>query len=384
MTAITGTVALEENSLSSEYPLTVAVAVTAVGNIVHFLAVSLYHGDICIVPSAITDVAAHKPLAVWAPFKPDVAIRVRIVVLAIEHGAHFLRLQVDDAEGSTILIESHLLAVRTVGRILRSNIGLGELLLFYLGAVSKVLLLLVLDLSLENLPYAIALRSIDQTSAIRSKAQVAFLLRSIGDSLGGLVFCRGNIYITVHHESHLLGIWRKGNLGSTPRLHLADEAWFIVVCSDGDADLLRLCTFLYGIDFAIETIAEQTVIRRSEETDRILLLLGNLGILTACDVAAVDIEGTILLAEIVEALVVGSPYRVAVLALEGSKLLVLSIVEHPDISGDRRSMVLAPCILITLLVVIEHLTVLVDADVLHRKNGIQLRTTALCAYLVNL
>lgn len=75
---------------------------------------------------------------------------------------------------------------------------------------------------------------------------------------------------------------------------------------------------------------------------------------------------------------------VAVLALEGSKLLVLSIVEHPDISGDRRSMVLAPCILITLLVVIEHLTVLVDADVLHRKNGIQLRTTALSAYLVNL
>ena len=47
-------------------------------------------------------------------------------------------------------------------------------------------------------------------------------------------------------------------------------------------------------------------------------------------------------------------------------------------------MVLAPCILITLLVVIEHLTVLVDADVLHRKNGIQLRTTALSAYLVNL
>ena len=256
MTAITGTVALEENSLSAEYPLAVAVAVTAVGNIVNFLSISLYYGDICIVPSAITDVAAHEPLAVWAPFKPDVAIRVRIVVLAIEHGAHFLRLQVDDAEGSTILIESHLLAVRTVGRILRSNIGLGELLLFYLRAVSKVLLLLVLDLSLENLPYAIALRSIDQTSAIRSKAQVAFLLRSIGDSLGGLVFCRGNIYITVHHESHLLGIWRKGNLGSTPRLHLADEVWFIVVCSDGDADLLRLCTFLYGIDFAIETIAE--------------------------------------------------------------------------------------------------------------------------------
>ena len=47
-------------------------------------------------------------------------------------------------------------------------------------------------------------------------------------------------------------------------------------------------------------------------------------------------------------------------------------------------MVLAPCILITLLVVIEHLTVLVDADVLHRKNRIQLRTTALSAYLVNL
>ena len=162
MTAITGTVALEENSLSSEYPLTVAVAVPAVGNIVHFLSISLYYGDICIVPASVTDVAAHEPLAVWAPLKPDVAIRVRIVVLAIEHGAHFLRFQVDDEEDSTILIESHLLAVRTVGRILRSNIGLGELLLFYLGAVSKVLLLLVLDLSLGKIwPYAIALRSID-------------------------------------------------------------------------------------------------------------------------------------------------------------------------------------------------------------------------------
>ena len=350
----------------------------------HFLAVSLYHGDICIVPAAGAYVAAHNPLAVWAPFKPDVAISIRIVVLAIEYGAYFLRLQVDDAKDSTVFIESYFLAVRTIGWILRSNIGLGELLLFYLGAVSKVLFLLVLDLSLENLPYTIALRSIDQTSAIRSKAQVALLLRSIGDSLGSLVFSRCNIYIAVHHESHLLGIWRKRNLGSTPRLHLADEAWFIVICCDGDVDLLRLSTFLYGIDFAIETIAEQTVIRRSEETDRILLLLGNLGILSACDVAAVDIEGTILLAEIVETLVVGSPYRVAVFALEGSKLLIFSIVEHPDISGDRRGMVLAPCILVTLLVVIEHLTVLVDADVLHRKNGIQLRTTALCAYLVNL
>ena len=166
----------------------------------------------------------------------------------------------------------------------------------------------------------------------------------------------------MHHESHLLGIWRKCNLGSAPRLHLADEAWFIVVCSNGDVDLLRLCTFLYGIDFAIETIAEQTVVRRSEETDRVLLLLGNLGILTACDVA----------------------YRVAVLTLEGSYLLVLAVVEHPDISGDRRGMVFAPCILVTLLIVIEHLTVLVDGDVLHRKNRIQLRTTALSAYLVNL
>ena len=188
----------------------------------------------------------------------------------------------------------------------------------------------------------------------------------------------------MHHESHLLGIWRKCNLGSAPRLNLADEAWFIVVCSDGDVYLLRLSTFLDGIDFAIETIAEQAVIRRSKETDRVLLLLGNLGILTACDVAAVDVEGTILLAEIVEALVVGSPYRVAVLTLEGSKLLVLAAIEHPDISGDRRGVVLAPCILVTLLVVIEHLTVLVDGDVLHRKNGIQFRTTALCAYLVNL
>ena len=36
-------------------------------------------------------------------------------------------------------------------------------------------------------------------------------------------------------------------------------------------------------------------------------------ILSACDVAAVDVEGTVLLAEIVEALVVGSPYRLSLI-----------------------------------------------------------------------
>ena len=47
-------------------------------------------------------------------------------------------------------------------------------------------------------------------------------------------------------------------------------------------------------------------------------------------------------------------------------------------------MVLAPCILVTFLVVVEHLSVLVDADVFHRQNGIQFWTTALGTYLVNL
>ena len=335
MTAISGTVALEEHRLSAEHPFSVAVAIAAVGYVMHLLAIGLHHGYVGVVPAAGAYVAAHNPLAVWAPFKPDVAIGIREIVFAVEHGANFLRLQIDDAKGGTVFIESHFLAVRTVGWILRSNVGLGKLLLFNIGAVSKVLFLLVLDLSLENLPYTIALRGIDQTSSIWGKAQVALLLRSIGDALGGLVFCRCNIYIAVHHESHLLGIWRKGYLGGSPRLHLADEAWLLIVGGDGDADLLRLSAFLYGIDFAIEAIAEQAAIRRGEESDRILLFVGYLGILSAGDVAAIYIEGTILLAQIIEALVIGCPYRVAVFALEGGELLVFSVVEHPDVSGDR-------------------------------------------------
>ncbi len=260
MAAITGTVALEEHRLAAEHPLAVAIAIAAVGEIVNLLAVSLDESDVGVVPSAVADIAGEEPLAVWTPLKPDVAIGVRVVVLAVEHGAHLLRLQVDDAQGGTVFVECHLLAIGTVGRILRGEIGLGELFLLDVGGISKVLLLLVLDFRLENLPYAIALGGIDETSAVWGETQVALLLRRVGDALGGLVFGRSDIYVAVHDEGYLLAVRREGNLCGSPRADLTDEARLIVVGGDGDVDLLRLCALLDGVDFAIVAIAEQTIL----------------------------------------------------------------------------------------------------------------------------
>ncbi len=155
--AVAGAVALEEHRLAAQYPLAVAVAVAAVGEVVHLLAVGLHEGDVGVVPSAVADVAREEPLAVGAPLKPDVAVGVGVVVLAVEHRAHLLRLEVDDAQGGAVLVECYLLAVGTVGGILRGEVGLGELLLLDVGAVSEAVLLLVLDFRLENLPYAVAL-----------------------------------------------------------------------------------------------------------------------------------------------------------------------------------------------------------------------------------
>ena len=267
---------------------------------------------------------------------------------------------------------------------MRGHIGLGELLLLHIRAVGEVLLLFVLDLSLIYLPYAVALRGIDETSAVWRETHVALLLRCVGDALGGLVFGGCHIYVAVHHESHFLGVWREGYLCGSPTAHLAYETWLIIVGGDGDVYLLWLCSLLHGVDFAVVSVAEESVGRGGEESDRILLLMGELNVLAGSDVAMIDVEGSCLLAQVVEALTVGSPYRRAVFALEGSYLLVFPVVEHPDVASDRRSMMFAPLVFISLGVVVEHLSLGVDADVFHRDDGIEFRSSALCAYLVNL
>ena len=157
MTAVAGAVAGKEHSLAAEHPFAIAVAIARVGEIVYYLAICLDEGYVSIIPAASAYVAAQEPLAIWAPFKPDVAIAVRVVVLAIEHGAYLLVLQIDDAQGGTVFEECHFLAVRAVLWILGGDACVHDLLLLDVGGIGKLLLLLVLDLSLIYLPAAVAL-----------------------------------------------------------------------------------------------------------------------------------------------------------------------------------------------------------------------------------
>ena len=73
-----------------------------------------------------------------------------------------------------------------------------------------------------------------------------------------------------------------------------------------------------------------------------------------------DIEGAVLLAEIIERLSVSSEDRIAVLALEIGNLGEFAVLDvaalkfaAPDIAGNGRGMMLAPGILVSLLVMIE-------------------------------
>ena len=81
--------------------------------------------------------------------------------------------------------------------------------------------------------------------------------------------------------------------------------------------------------------------------------------------AAVYIECAVKLAKIVERFAVGSPYRVAVFAVEGSKLLKLVATFKPYVTCYRRAVMLAPLVLITLVVHIQHVTLVVDVKSIH-------------------
>ena len=80
----------------------------------------------------------------------------------------------------------------------------------------------------------------------------------------------------MHHESHFLGVWRNRNLRSSPALNLTYETWSIIICCYGDVHLLRLSTFLHGVDFAIISVAEQVGAGCGEESYRIAFVMGNL------------------------------------------------------------------------------------------------------------
>ena len=146
VTAITGTVAGKEYSLAIEHPSSACICISTVRQI-HgiFLARCIHKCDVVAVPSSATHIAREEPSAVRAPFKPQVAIAIRIVVLAVENSQYVLRLDIDDTQVATVFEECHHLAVWTVLRHLGCSHTVGQSLLSELCGIGKGFLVLVLD-----------------------------------------------------------------------------------------------------------------------------------------------------------------------------------------------------------------------------------------------
>ena len=209
MTAVACAVTGENHTLSTQSPLGIARAITAVGQVVgRLLPGSIHQGYVRTVPASHTNIAGEKPTTVRAPFEPQVAIAVAIHVFAVQNGAHLFGTEVQDTQVSTILEEGNLLAVRTVFGLHRHLIALGQAFFCQVGGIGKLLLVLVLDGRAVNLPHTVALRRIDQAASVRTEVEVTLLFRGVGDTLGGLVVDRGDIDITMQDEGYLLVLWR--------------------------------------------------------------------------------------------------------------------------------------------------------------------------------
>ena len=260
---------------------------------------------------------------------------------------------------------------------------IGELLLDQVGGIGELFLVLVLDGCLVDLPHAVALTVVDNAAAIGREVDGALLLGGVGDLLGGLVVHCGDIDVAVHHKRHFLAAGRHADGGSPVGLDLADEFLVVTVGGNGDVDALRLAALTQGIDFAVVAVAQRAVASHTEETHGVVLVVGELHGLPA-DGVFVDIEGAVLLAQVVITVAVGSPAGRAVLAVEGGEFGELAVALEPDVACDGAGVVLAERVLIALDVMVEDVALAVDAQVLHRQRREQVGPAAAGAHLIDL
>ena len=239
MTAIAGTVATEYHGTSAQCPLGVFIAIAAVGQVIDgLLARCVHQCHVRTMPSAHTNIAAEQPAAVRTPLKPQVAIAVGILILAVKHRAYLFRGNIHDAQVATVLEVSNFLSVGTELGLKRNGIVVRQPLLAQVGGVCKLFLVLVLNRSTIKLPHTVALGGIDNATPVGGKVNVALLLRGIGNPLRSLIVQRCDIDIAVHHESYLLALGRQAYFRGSGGSYAAYEVAVVTVGSDADVHLL--------------------------------------------------------------------------------------------------------------------------------------------------
>ena len=261
MVLITPAVTLEEHGLTAQNPMRIEIGIAAVGEVVRLLlARCIDETDVVVVIATVAEISGEQPLAVGTPLEIYVAIGVREDVLTVHNCAYLLRCKIDYAQSTAVLEESNLLAVRTVLGLQRCLVVFCELLLNQLGGIGELLLVLIFDLGLIDVPASVALRSIYQAASVGAKANITLHLGSIGDALSCLVFNRSNVNIAVHNEGNLLAAGRCAYLGSTLGVNLGYEVTVYTIGYNADVYTLRLFALTNGVDLAIVGIAQSAVV----------------------------------------------------------------------------------------------------------------------------
>ena len=191
----------------------------------------------------------------------------------------------------------------------------------------------------------------------------------------------------MNDEGNLLAAGRCTYLCNTLGVDLANQVAVAAVAHDTDVYTLRLAALTNGVNLTIVSVAQRTVVGCCQETHGVGLVLGNLLVLSAIQTTIPHVECTVLLAQVVITLAIGSPYRCTVLTHEVGQLceLLLVLRHQPDVAADGRLVVLTIHILAALDVVIQHIARLaVDVYIGHWERSEHTWTTALYAHLVDL
>ena len=381
--------------LAFHRPAETAVGVAAAGEVHGFAAFHLDHGDIAVVPTSIGHPGAKDVAAVGAPGKGLVSVGIGIVHALVKR--FFLAgLEVHYHQFGAV---AQVGDVFSVGRYLHLEAGLAlrrYALFLEAGGVSEQLVVLVLQGCAPDAPFAVTLGGVVQAAAVLGETHSALLAGRVGDAARGLEVDGGHEHLAPYHYRNLLSSGRNGHRCGAGSEVQAEHLAVAVVPVQGDIDLPGLLAVLHCVEVAVVGEGYGAVVRYREEAHGILVEMGELDALFGGrNRAPVHVEGlSVLLAQVVERIAVGSENRVAVLALVGGELLEAALCVddklrtglggcvQPDVARYRRCVVLAQGILVALVVLVEEGTVGLDGDVHHWQAGDDGGSAAVEGYLI--
>ena len=188
----------------------------------------------------------------------------------------------------------------------------------------------------------------------------------------------------MQHECNFLSFWRKFYFGCPRCAYLAHEVFVYLVGNDIDIHLLWLLSLFKRVDFAVVAVAQCAVVCHCKEADRVLLVERKLLFATAVNIALVDVERTVFLAQVVVGVVVTCPYGCSVFAVEVGQLGIVALAVKPNVACYGRTMVFTEVVFVAFCIVIENVAIASDADIVHCHRRIKAWTTCVDTHFVSL